>query len=376
LQVEGHADHPPSSVWDQYGRARSIDLGGPTLKTMSISIRPADLESDRAALLELFQRQLRAQMGTARYDWLYCEGPHGKARAWVAIEDSTGRIVGAGAAFPRRMYFDGSINNGFVLGDFCIEEKYRSLGPSLMLQKACLSAIDEGPFRFVYDFPSASMMAVYRRLGVPSSGSLIRWARPLRVGQKLSQGLGRGWPVRIVARVIDAGLALRGRRGGTAYDHQIYEGLFGPEFTLLDSLVRQRNGIQTSRTAEYLNWRYRSNPLGHFKCITARKAGKLIGYAIYEYEPPLGSIADICAVDEPEVVESLLCEAVERLRILGAATVNLAAVSAHPWSNAFHRAGFRRREASPVMVKTVPGSAMSTATFLSHWFAMRGERDS
>src|SRR5579872_1378480 len=133
---------------------------------MPTRIRPASLESDRTALIEVLGRNLMTRSDQQRFRWLYCDGPHGPAHAWVAVDEESGEIVGAAGAFPRKLYFGAREGLGFVLGDFCMNEKYRSLGPSIQLQKACINGIGESPFDFFYDFPSPGMIAVYGRLGI------------------------------------------------------------------------------------------------------------------------------------------------------------------------------------------------------------------
>src|SRR3974390_952369 len=123
---------------------------------MGIRLREADLASDDAALIELVRTNL-GQTDTAaqRFQWLYRDNPYGPARAWLAF-DGSGPPVGMCALFPRLAYVNGNEVLGCVLGDFCVSKQYRSLGPAVQLQRACLSAIESGQFSFGYDFPSRS----------------------------------------------------------------------------------------------------------------------------------------------------------------------------------------------------------------------------
>jgi hypothetical protein len=344
---------------------------------MSIRIRPADLDSDRIALKEVLGRNLTAHSDPPRFKWLYCDGPYGAAHAWFAIDDVNGEVAGTGAAFPRRMYFDGEEKVGFVFGDFCMDEKCRSLGPSLQLQRACMNAIAEGPFEFFYDFPSQSMAAIYRRLGIQPMEQLVRWAKPLRAEEKLESVIGSRRVARGLAPIANFVLARRGSQGNeNACDLHLHEGLCGPEFTELDEQLRNRTGVNTARTAGYLNWRYLSNPGSRHQLLTARKGGRLLGYAVYTTSERDSTIVDLNSQDNPAVITRLLRGAVEQLRAVGAATVNLHAGNGHPWSLLFARAGFRRRESAPVVVQTRKGTAISSANFQRDWFLMHGDRDS
>ena len=343
---------------------------------MSIQIRAANLESDRAALIEVLARNLQTPTDLQRFRWLYCDGPHGAAHAWVAVNDENGGIVGAAGAFPRKLHFGSREGMGFVLGDFCMNEKYRSLGPSIQLQRACINAIKKSPFDFLYDFPSPAMTAVYGRLGIRPTLRLVRWAKVVRTEQKIerlvrSKRIARG--LAPVANFVLARRAWKGTKGGC--DLALQEGPCGEEFTLLDNELRMGSGVRTARTADYLNWRYQLHSGSAHKVLAARRSGKLIGYAVYGTDALDANIVDLNCTNQPEVIAGLLHASVENLRSLGARTVSLHAGDTHPWCRLFERAGFRRRESVPVIVHTREGAQVSDVSFQQEWYVMRGERD-
>jgi hypothetical protein len=154
---------------------------------MTIFLRPADLESDRDLIVQHLARNLNPLSDGRRFDWLYRNNPHGKARVWMAFDTASQAVVGTAAAFPRRLYVGDRQAVGWVLGDFCIDEPYRTLGPALQLQRACLAAVDSEAVSFCYDFPSTGMMAIYKRLGISPCQHLLRLARPLRVDRKVRE---------------------------------------------------------------------------------------------------------------------------------------------------------------------------------------------
>jgi hypothetical protein len=343
---------------------------------MSLRIRPADLDIDRGVLIDLICRYLSAEMDENKFQWLYQHGAHGPARAWLAEDEASRQVVGSAAAFPRKLRRGSQTIGGFVLGDFCMEVGYRSLGPSLKLQRACLAALEEPGFEFLYDFPSVSMMAVNHRIGLEQTGKLVRWAKPLRAEQKIREVMNSGLIVRSLSAVVDPLLARRGWRGNAhSCELQLHEGLCGPEFSEFDQQFAGQPGIRTVRDAEYLNWRYFGSPTPHYEMLTARQSGKLVGYVVSTATAEHASVVDLNAAED-DVLGRLLFGAVERLRRLGAATVSLNAGDAHPWSELFARAGFTPREDAPIVVATKPGAALSKQEFRQNWFVMRGERDS
>lgn len=343
---------------------------------MTIRIRRADLVSDRAPLIMLFQRCLAENYDARRFDWLYSAGPHGSALAWIAEDDVNSEVVGASAAFPRKMFFDGKEVAGLVLGDFCMSENCRSLGPALKLQRATLQAASEGPFAFCYDFPGRSMMAVYKRLGLLEGESLQRWAKPLRAEQRIRRVVKSKSLTVPLAGIANLFLARRGSKGDKgACQVEIHQGPCGEEFTRLGQQDCTRPGFHTSRTAEYLNWRYLAHPSLKHEILSARKQGNLVGYAVLALGDAEQAIVDLCALEDT-VVLRILSGAAEHLRQRGADTVNLYAGQEHPWSGLFDQVGFRRRESSPTVFFAPPSGGISEPHVRGKWYLMRGERDS
>lgn len=294
---------------------------------------------------------------------------------WVAVDDKKGGIVGAAAAFPRRMYFGGKERHGFVLGDFCMDEGYRTLGPSVQMQRVCMDAIKEGPQDFLYDFPSAAMTAVYSRLGIRARFQLVRWAKPVRAEKKIELLAKSKLAAQVLSPVVDLALMRRGWKGNASSCRlELLQGLCGEEFTELDASVRPTSGISTVRTAAFLNWRYRLKSSEH-NLLTARQSGKLVGYIVFRADKDDACIMDL-SCKEASTAARLLNGAVRRLYELGASTVSLYAGNTHPWSQVFIRVGFRQREAVPVVFHSRSDNSGPSADSQDPWFVMRGERDS
>ncbi|MGA2482972.1 MAG: hypothetical protein ABSF92_07640 [Candidatus Acidiferrales bacterium] len=266
--------------------------------------------------------------------------------------------------------------SAWVLGDFCLEEKCRSLGPALQLQRACLEAV-ASPFEFCYDFPSKSMMAVYKRLGVQQIGTLVRWAKPLRVDRQIEKVVRSRIVARGLGAVASVALTRLGWKGErSACELVLHEGSCGEEFSVLDQQLRTQLGVRTVCAAEFLNWRYHAQPNTAHQILKAYRAGTLIGYVIFTRVAADGMIEDMLSVEEPAVIARLLNGAVDLLRQRGVRTVSLNAGDAHPWSGVFARAGFRRREGAPIVVYTRPGGSISLSAFQRDWCVMKNERDS
>lgn len=346
---------------------------------MTIKIRPADLEADRNEVLALVARHLNPAYDGRRFDWLYRANPAGPGRLWLAVEGSTGQIIGAAGAFPRRMCVGGRPVVGWVLGDFCIHLGHRTLGPALLLQRACLDDLAADGVPFCYDFPSPSMQAVYRRLGIPLGGDrLLRLARPLRARNRLIGRWGDSMLIRAVASAADLVLARAARPSapGGALGVEVQPGPCGDEFSALARIASTAYGVCAERSAEYLQWRYRDTPVQHHEIICTRQAGALVAYAVLAHEAGVTTVVDLFGVPDPRYLRVLLRGIVARAWKVGSATVSVSLLDSHPWLALCRRLGFRPRESSAIMRYAPPDSALGTRAIVdTPWFLTLGDRD-
>lgn len=328
--------------------------------------------------MEALFRYLTPLSNGRRYDWLYLQNPHGLAQVWVAEDSQTGTIVGVGAALPRRIYVGGTEKNGCVLADFVIHPGYRTLGPALQLQRACLESAGNGSFQFCYDFPAASMVAVYRRLGIEPRERLVRFAKPLRADRKIRERLGDS--------VVSSGLGIaanrwlawcdRGRRQKSGCDITLEQGACGEEFSWLARRVSSRYGVCVERSDQYLNWRYRAHPVYRYEILATRREGTLVAYAVFLQDGEQGRIVDLFGVDEPAVLSDLVTAAVSILRQRGVITVSAPILASHPHAALLENLGFRARESYPVVIYVPPHAPTSTLVQGKSWYLVDGDRES
>jgi hypothetical protein len=346
---------------------------------MKVTVRPADLKSDRRLIIDTLLRFLTPLSDDRRFSWLYENNPHGRARAWVACSPDDDTVIGMAAAFPRRVYVNGHEQMSWVLGDFCVNDVFRSLGPALTLQRACLAEVDAGAVAFCYDFPSKGMMAVYKRLQIASFRDMLRLAKPLRVNRKMKELIKS--PI-INSALSKAGnlvlkLSERKRRGDSTLTLSLHKGYCGNEFTELARNIGSCYGACIQRSAEYLNWRYLENPLHQYELFTARREGMLLGYAILLQEGEDTILVDLFGVEADVVLSALIVHVVALLMSREVQTVSAAVIETHPWRPLLEWHGFKVREVSP-MVIYVPSSSGSAAGIIKEpkWLFMQGDRDS
>jgi hypothetical protein len=345
---------------------------------MAIVIRRGDLGSDRDILVALLSRHLGPHCDSRRFDWLYRDNPSGPAQVWIAVEGMRDEAVGMAAVFPRLMYFERRQEIGCVLGDFCLEEAARSLGPALQLQRACMAEIDSGKLPIGYDLPSARMLAVYKRMGLEPRGRFIRFAKLLRTDETIAHVLGDGMLASMASACSNRFVAAFNRRRTSVQGLELskQDEACSADFCTLARRVGNSFGTCVVRSAQYLNWRYRSHPYRPYEMITARRHGELCGYSVFHAGDKHAAIADLLAIEE-SVLEALLHEMVDHLQIRGTCTVSCSALGSSRLAQILRRDGFRPRETMPVILFE-SGQAKSGTRSVndSCWFLLQGDRES
>lgn len=347
---------------------------------MSIVIHQADLDSDQGVIVDMLRRYLSSAADDRHYKWLYKENPHGTARAWIARDTANQAVVGVAAAFPRCVFLKGESRLVWVFGDFCVSERYRSLGPAMQIQRALLAAAAAMPdLAGWYDFPSHNMAAVYKRLGLTEQGALIRMARLLRADRVVAQSYGHPGLARGAALLGNLWLALS--IGVKSIDRTIsvqsHVGSFTAEFTDLAEVAGSQYGACTNRSADYLNWRFLENPHNRYECLVARKSGRLCGYLLFTWNAEDAILIDLFGIKQESILDSLLSTLAKELRRRGVMTISAPVVEGHPWRGLLMRAGYRDREHSPFV--TCPGTGTLAQGFegpRGAWHFMHGDRDS
>jgi hypothetical protein len=349
-----------------------------TVPHMSNLVRSAEVHEERVALTTFLSTYLSPEANDARYEWLYCKNPEGMARVWVACEAETGMIVGVSSAFPRRINCRGKQVRGYVLGDFCIHPDYRSLGPALALQRRSLEDLSKEGTGFVFDFPSTSMLAIYKRLRIEAQESAIRFAKPLRADRQIQRRIPNKTAGRTLAVAANAALRLRDAGLGrpTAWTIAEEAAPCSEEFTFAFPQWAPRMGICADRSADYLNWRFLQHPHRRYHFLTARKSGQLCGYLIYHWAGEDATVVDLLA-EEDQVCRALLVETIATMRRCGVNTLSVPFLGSHAGRKTLEDCGFQPRESTPVVVLDLPWVPNRQGDqAVDHWYLMHGDRES
>jgi hypothetical protein len=256
------------------------------------------------------------------------------------------------ALFPRDMYYGDAIVRGCVLGDFCVAPEHRTLGPALQLQRACLRAVQSEEFAVAYDFPSGTMLAIYKHLGIQPLEQSVRMAKVLRAdrisGQLKVPGVSRAL---VGTANFVLGMEDRVSAAPSKFEFALQAGPCGPEYSELAEETGSSLGTCTMRTAEYLNWRYRRHPHVEYEFLTARRGNQLLAYCAFTQSADNATVAEFFGKpDDYRVLTGLLRKLAALLRNRGVATLSLPILSTDPRIRQLRRVGFRAREAVPVLV--------------------------
>ena len=188
-------------------------------------------------------------------------------------------------------------------------------------------------------------------MGFSVTGKMLRLAKSLRVDRKVKEIMKNRAARRVVSSVGNTFLKMGlPKEADKTLEMSIQNGPCGDEFTALMHEQREKLEICLQRSAEYLNWRYVSNPLASYEIVTARLQGKLKGYAVWTQGEEDATVVDLFGENNPAIVKTLLAEVVVHLRNSGVMTVSLWLNESHPWLSLFSEMGFRLRDSVPLMI--------------------------
>jgi hypothetical protein len=326
---------------------------------VSYTVRAAEPISVAADVAALLARNLG---GTAtdprrRVAWRYLEGPFGPGVAHL-LEHRSGTDgappspIGCMGLGVRRYWCRGQPIEVAVLGDLAVDQRHRSLGPAMMLQRAT-RAYARDRFGLCLTYPNAKARPVVLRLGFRELGGMRRWAVPLRFAAHIG---GRLPPLasEAVGFVLDAaaGAARRGRRLLAGGQYRLEEaGEPDARFDHLDEEARGPFPITAVRAAAFLRWRFLrppGRPPGGFYNLVGPD-GALAAYAFVEREGGVARLRDLFGRDAA-AISLLLDTLLPRLRADGADAAWFSYLGPRWLDGLLLKRGFAARESRTVAV--------------------------
>lgn len=232
------------------------------------AIEPGEVGRDRERVLAIWRGNLgRDTRMQAKYDWFYASCPYGEPLLCLLRHLPGDGLVGAAAAGPRRMLWQGAEISAGVLVDLAVTTEHRSLGPALMLQSALAEA---GCRRYglLYGFPNPKAAAAFKRVGYARLGEIVRHARVLRHARYVARRLPRVLAP-IAGLVLDARAWLRDAwrtRGATPFDAS-WTDRADPRFDDLWARSDHGDALVAVRDAAFAGWRFDASPLANTRYL-------------------------------------------------------------------------------------------------------------
>ena len=347
---------------------------------MGIVIREADLLRDKEVLIQTMNQNRTRSTDERRYHWRYLENPHGKAKAWIAVDDHKGAIAGFTVVHPRLMQVCGEQMLCWNCGDFSIDKHYRSLGVAIKLRSAATQCVDHGEVPFLYAHPNDRMKVVHLKVGHKVLGQMVRYTRVLRFDRYLPEPVARSRFVEGVRWIYHHGLVVwkNAPRYSRPYHRKIFH-IF-PAVATFDELqdrVRGALKVYGVRSGEYLRWRFGTNPLLQASALLLYRNGEHVGYAFYSKSGQVMKVHDLFCLPEEEVSYALIAYLTEVGLEQKMQAISVVLLESNPLIQALKKYGYvLRPETSSVIVHTSLETPWGPALRdKASWFMTVGDRD-
>jgi Acetyltransferase (GNAT) domain len=338
--------------------------------------------ADRNLLVPLQGRE-------ARYAKYYEQNPVGPPSFFLARDEESQGFVGMAAAFPTRLRVFGEVVPGAISGDFAVDDGHRGFGPSVALQRAVVSALDENGICCAYGYPNEYAEPIIKRVGYVDLGRLTRFVKVLRSQVVVdtyvrSPVLAR--PAAALSRVgLDPLLSVVSRERL----HRLRHGFrieqpdrFDDRFSEVCESTWRQHPITSERTPELLNWKYekgggREGGVYSIFALLGRD-DRVAAYVVYRARNGIRHLVDIAFLPSRAVVDALLSEFILDARKQRVPAVTLLHLgSPNLLTRRLRTFGFvRRTEESGVRVYVSGHSRLDQELVdTGNWYFLTGDAD-
>ena len=377
----------PRSRRDRYVKSSYIILTWGNkyfFESMAIVIRDADVKRDRNLIMDCLRRNRSRyeDNGTfrARFDWAFDHNPHGEARAWLAIDQATDKVIGYTSALSRKVFVNGKVLTGWNCADFSIDKKYRTLGAAIKLRRAAKDCVDSDEIPFFYSHPNNLMKVIHQKVGHHKIGRMVRYAALIRIDKTIESYSGNKTLARIFSPLVNPVVNLVTKKQTSSfYDFSNREErIFGDEYGRLFEKAKMSLGVVGCRDSEYLTWRFLKNPLYRMQSFRMHAGNELKGYILFFIENGVAQIGDLMIDGTMEEMRLLLGALMNYLRKTKVYSISLRIHDSNPFIMQAKSLGFRFRDdaTSSVMAYIKENSPYASSLLKSeNWFMTVGDRD-
>ena len=353
---------------------------------MSIVIREAELPADRDILLDTLLRNREhgdQALRRARFEWSLACNPYGKPRAWLAIDESSNKVIGSVSAFPRRVFINGKPALGWNGADTSIDKAFRTLGVAMKLRRTVKVCVDRGEMRFLYSHPVDNMRAVLEKIGHVVIGKFARHGVILRFDRFVNNMVGKNFLAAMLAQTANPLLRTWSwpgnflRANGSVVRLQT-QNRFDDEFDALFERVAKNHPVISERNAKFLSWRFLQNPLHReFRIFRLEAENRLAGYAIVDFAGDGARILDFLVEDRGKDFGTLLAGVIRWLRPKGICSVSVRANDHNPALSRLRRFGPTSLDTvnSNIAIHASADKADRLVLDERNWFMTQADRD-
>lgn len=285
---------------------------------MALEYRPFR-KGDERALSELFGEVFGWEPIEDYWRWKYFENPAGKHEAHVVADDE--KIVGEIAAIPAKV----KLGSGDVIAsqtcDIVISPRYRKGTPFFRLHRRVTKEVDRRGWEFVFGISVKSTYRISTKtLGFDGAGPVRRLVKILNPDPFIRNRFRTRFLSETLGFLGASGLKfLDKRRLRPSREVEIQEVTnFDSSFDELWERRAHDYEIMVVRDSEYLNWRYKRNPLQEYRTLVAFRnnapAGLIIFCSRMEKGIKRGYILDLLASpNDDDLIRFLIGQAVLEL---------------------------------------------------------------
>jgi Acetyltransferase (GNAT) domain len=353
------------------------------------SIIPGDPQAHKRDVLALADRNLLVplQGREGRYAKYYERNPLGPPSFFLARDAESQAFVGMAAAFPTRLRVSGELVPGAISGDFAVDDGHRGFGPSVALQRAVVSTLEDNAQRCAYGYPNEDSEPIVKRVGYADLGRMSRFVKVLSsrvVVDSYVRSPGLAKAAAAVSRVgLDPLLSVLSRerlhRRGRGFRVERPDGFDDRFLDVWESTWRQHT-VTTERSAELLNWKYEQGEAGGIYRIFALLDGddRVAAYAVYRTRNEIRHLVDIAFMPSRRVVDALLSELILDARRHGVPAITLLHLGApNLLTRRLRTFGFLRRTDESGVSVYAPGDSRLDQDLVEgrNWYFLTGDAD-
>jgi hypothetical protein len=344
----------------------------------TLEIAAGDLVRDRAAILDAWAANfpdVSAADHARRLHWFYEQNPLGSGRMWLLRRQATGQVVGTAGLGPRRFVVNGTPVAAGLASDFSVLKEHRTALPALMLQRSVLTTLEQD-LGLIYTFPNPKSLPIFKRLGYQEIGPLARWVKVLRSAPYLAKRRGLGWAAPLLGPAVDLvrrGLAPETWRSTGRWQLRPVEA-FDERLDHLVARLGPDPAVRTERSAAFLHWRYRLDPLRSYERFALHAHGddRLAGWCVGLLRADAEfRIIDLAAEAPGDVLDALLLLVLRAARARGARCAAIEGCNLDWLLPAMTRLGFQSRTPNATCVVMTGATKID----LSSWRLLLADED-